>query len=701
MKKIIYQICQHYLLILLLIIAIITHINWFKPSTTLSSGDWLFFSDEVVKQLWRSWATWITFGHFGFSNPQISFYFFKSIWSVISHLGFSFNVATIITFFIPIAILGFVSPYILFKNLFQDNFIAFIASLFYGTTTPFLVRQTAHLPIAFVYALTPLVLNFFILSINQNRFSYWLIFVSLFSISFFYEPRITLIVLLILIIYFFIDPGKIKKYLKNAIVSSVILIGFNSFWLLPTFLTSIFDNISILKNRGLFGDWLFDLPHSIALYESSWTGKYPNMQFVKQPILWYFWIVPIFITISLFIKNKHAKEKLLFFWVISLIGILLTKQTSAPFTNLYGWLYDNFSAFGLYREASKFFLLTALGYSGLLGYSLLFTRDFFYKINMKGLFSVISLIIISLSLWNTKPLLTKEFRTLFISKNIPNDYFIVKQFILNQPDYFRTLWVPTNSRWSFFIDNHPVAGVVTIADYWNKIINPGFLESLPLFKYSFSNQLLDLVSAKYIFIPLQDKLNDDDFFSIYGKRQPLIDYLDKLTYLKKINIGTKEIVAYENKNYRPHIYQTFENETIYKNIPYQKISFSYVNPTEYKIYLKDLKKPVYLNFSESYHPDWKLRVGGFNWFNALINKKYFLTDKNHFQNDAQLNSFYLDPKDLCNKKTCSNINLTLYFKPQSYFYIGLIISIIVFTFTIIFFIITILKNKSIHSNTKL
>ena len=715
MKKIIVKFGQYYFFVLLLILAIITHVNWFNPSTTLNSGDWLFFPDEIVKQLWRNWTTWITFGELGYSNPQISFYFFKLIWSIIGNLGFSYDVATKITFFIPIAILGFISPYILFKKIFQDNFIAFTAALFYGTTTPFLIRQIGHLPIAFVYALTPLILYFFILSLNKNKSIYWLFFISLFSIALYYELRITLEVLLILTIYFLIfHIGEIKKYLKNLIIFGVVLIGFNSFWLLPLFFGDNLNSIAIFKNRSLFGNWLFDLVHSFTLYENSWTGSYPNMEFIKQPVKWYFWIVPIFISISLFSKNKNTKKSILFFWIISLIGILLTKQSSLPFPALYGWLYDNIPLFGLFREASKFFLLTSLGYSALLGYSLILLKDFSIQIK-KSLFLIMSLIIIFLSLYNTKPLLTKEIRTLFIPKYIPNDYSIVNKFISNQPDYFRTLWVPTSSRWGFFIDNHPSISAVGVVEYWSKIINSGFLESLPIFKYSFSNQLIDLAAVKYVFIPLQDRLNDDNFFIFYGKRQLFINDLNKLNYLKKINIGTKEIIIYENKDYRPHIYLTEKKETIYKNIPYQKIDFKYINPTQYKVNLINIKSPVYLNFSESYHPYWKIRVGPpagqikgalrageFNWFKAIVYKKYFLPDKYHFQNDAMLNSFYFDPKQICSDNLCAqnsddslDINLTLYFKPQSYFYLGGIISLVTFISCIIFLILRFAKLRRI------
>jgi hypothetical protein len=192
-------------------------------------------------------------------------------------------------------------------------------------------------------------------------------------------------------------------------------------------------------------------------------------------------------------------------------------------------------------------------------------------------------------------------------------------------------------------------------------------------------------------VPLEDKANDDDFF-VYGKsRQYYINKLNKISYVHKINIGTKDIVVYENANYKPHIYATNNQELINKNQEYKTVNFKFVNPTEYEINLKNIAGPTYLNFSEAYHPSWKLRVGQFNWLDVLTKKNYFLPDKYHFENDASLNSYLINPETVCkvsnvksykvengcvrNKDGSYDISdITLYFAQQSYMYLGLIIS---------------------------
>ncbi|MBU2632302.1 hypothetical protein KKG52_01170, partial [Patescibacteria group bacterium] len=246
-----------------------------------------------------------------------------------------------------------------------------------------------------------------------------------------------------------------------------------------------------------------------------------------------------------------------------------------------------------------------------------------------------------------------------------------------------------------YTTNHPEISMTSILpgyDYWNNS-----LKAIPVNMYSFaeimamalklenSNNLLDISSVKYVFIPIRDLVNDQDFFVFFGKsRQYYIDQLNKISYLKKIDIGTKEIVVYENKDFRPHIYATAEKETIYKDLrpTIYDVKYKFVNPTEYKVSLKNVKTPFYLNFSESYHPQWNVYLGDFKWYSVLLNKQKAISNKNHFKNDAGLNSYVLDPKSICKQSACvqnkdgsHNINMTLYFAPQSYMYFGGIISL--------------------------
>jgi hypothetical protein len=208
-------------------------------------------------------------------------------------------------------------------------------------------------------------------------------------------------------------------------------------------------------------------------------------------------------------------------------------------------------------------------------------------------------------------------------------------------------------------------------------------------KENFSNQLLNVSSIKYVIVPIEDTASDDDFFIDYGGaqnpniRQWYIDQLNQISWLKKIDIGTTDLVVYENENYRPHIYTTASLETIYRDVPYANVSSTQINPTEYTVHLTNVTSSVFVNFSESFDPNWKVHVGPFAWYDAF-GANYFLPDSFHFQNDATLNSFIIDPNYIRQNLPASaykvnpdgsiDVDLTIYFKQQSYFYVGLIIS---------------------------
>jgi len=419
------------------------------------------------------------------------------------------------------------------------------------------------------------------------------------------------------------------------------------------------------------------------------------MDFVRQPIAWYFWLIPImaFSTLLFYKKSKHKKE-IIYFGVISMLGVFFTKQADQPLQAAYEWLYNNFPGFNLFRDASKFYLVTGVGYLGLLTLALKHLKDRQERFFKNYLFYLFSFTILFIGFLNSWPLITNKIGTMFVPRHIPDDYLVLEGFILKQPEFFRTFWTPAYSQWGPYSNQKPeVSNVSVIQNVWGELSdfnNAGETiqdQILSVYKKDFSEFLFDSASIKYVIVPIRDYENDDDFYRHYGGKsnENIKDWyaqeLDGLSWLKKIDIGTKELVVYENENYRPYIYTTAEQETIHRNVPYESVTFTQKNPTEYNVQLRNISKPVYLDFSESFHPNWELRAGDFSWLSVLLDRNYFLDDGDHFKNDAGLNSFLIDPQKVCKDFTCKrnadgtyDIGLTLYFEPQSYFYLGLIIS---------------------------
>jgi hypothetical protein len=107
------------------------------------------------------------------------------------------------------------------------------------------------------------------------------------------------------------------------------------------------------------------------MFDSSWTGAMPDQNFFAQKIPLYMRFYPFVILSGVFyffkekyitlFKGKKVDENLfIVFFVLRIIGVLLTKQSSRPFDGLYEWLFLNVPGFNLFREASKFYIITAL-----------------------------------------------------------------------------------------------------------------------------------------------------------------------------------------------------------------------------------------------------------------------------------------------------------------------------------------------------
>lgn len=138
-----------------------------------------------------------------------------------------------------------------------------------------------------------------------------------------------------------------------------------------------------------------------------------------------------------------------------------------------------------------------------------------------------------------------------------------------------------------------------------------------------------------------------------------------------------------------------------KNDYAPKITFRRVNPTKYEVRVK-ASQPFFLVFSESFHPGWEAYVENssesigqgdrivanypklgvkeakhemvFTPSDVSYLYKKPISDDKHFMVNGYANAWFVDPKEAGGE----DFTITLYYKPQSYFYLGLGVSIITF-----------------------
>jgi len=546
--------------LLLILIAIVSHINWFSFHNIINFGDQTFFHTETLKEFYFSSGTWWSQWNLGIPNAQLFNFPIYGLSSFLANIKLNYAFIFNFTYLIPIAILGFISPYILAKKLVKNNFIAFVVALFYGSTTNFLIRQNSYAGIAFVEALAPLIFYFFILVLEKNKKINWIYFIFLYCVGVFYEIRITYLLSFILIIYFIIFYLKqIRKYWKNIIFFVLIAILLNIFWLLPILAGSASGRLDFLIIRSLSNNFQYNIINAFSIFNFTWT----EITKIKFENAYYLWMIPIIAFSSLlFLKpNKKYKKEIIFFAIISLIGIILTKQVARPFTNLFPWLRENVPGFIMFRDSYKFYFITSLGYLGLLSYVLFFLKSNKSR-SLKYIYYFFTFLIVIVSFLNLLPFLQQKLDTNKI-KTVQPDYLIFKDFVINQKEFFRFMEVPMRFRWMAQTLNHPGVSVENILYYgsleFNKrdsTLKDRNEKDIELFKENYSDDIIDSFSVKYVTVPSRDMQWNRDIWEIFfgDVRQFYIDELNKLSYLKEIDIGTKELVVYENENYKPHIY---------------------------------------------------------------------------------------------------------------------------------------------------
>jgi len=96
------------------------------------------------------------------------------------------------------------------------------------------------------------------------------------------------------------------------------------------------------------------------------------------------------------------------------------------------------------------------------------------------------------------------------------------------------------------------------------------------------------------------------------------------------------------------------------------LSYKKINPVKYLVNISS-SSPFLLIFSESFNKNWKVYKGDINWIKALFTKS--LSD-DHFLINGYANAWYI--------KETGEYTLTIYYFPQSIFYIGVLLSTITY-----------------------
>ncbi|MDO8659797.1 MAG: hypothetical protein Q7K54_04335 [Candidatus Parcubacteria bacterium] len=604
--------------------------NWFLAPQIIG-GDWPFFFDETFKNYSFFFSSWNPFqgNGLGGTAPFYSLGIFHGFTVFLSQtLHISWPVTYKFSWFgLFIGLSVFSSMYLLKVVLPRANFLQQIfASIVFSTNTYILmVVSGGQMGVALAYSMAPLVLAIFmrlIINLVSDQLNLKLSVLGglALAIQVMFDPRIAYLTIIAVLIYL---AFNIKRGISNIFFllfySIVIPIGvtilLHAVWIVPLISMRI-NPISALGDAytgtGIVRFLSFaHFSHAFSLLHPNWPENiFGKTYFIKPEFI----LLPIIAYSSLLFTKKR---EILFFALLGIVGSFLAKGANPPFGGIYLWLFESIPGFVMFRDPTKFYLLIAMSYSILMPLSIYSIYRWLrskQQLRIQNFLSYLFLLFIfSYLIFLVNPAIFGRLGGTFKGHEVPKEYVELKDFLNDQKEYFRTLWVPRQQRFSFISDVHPAMEAEPLF---------GTRSAEEIFKNISSEQgqlLLSELSVKYVLVQY-DSLGEQFLEDRKYSEKQRIGYervLDAIPSLKKIQSG--KIAVYE---------------TPYKNDHFSldkmgKISVIIASPMHY-ILTVSIDQPQNLIFSEGYSPYWVLKRSQ----KAISSKK----TKNG------LNSFMLDQK---------------------------------------------------------
>jgi hypothetical protein len=688
-----------------------------------------------IKTYGTYFYTWTSGLALGSSYSQMSSYIFPfGFLYYFFSLFTNINVTQAIVFSV-ILFIGFYSFTKFVQNYFKtdSNYVYlgagfYIFNMYVATTI-----SASYTQLLLPYVVLPLQLYFINkIVVSRNYFKYSIGLAAATLLMGGIDPPFIAINLIVMSVFFlsllFTHNllSNYKETLKKLAPSFLVVLLINFFWVIgilsywfggsADFQAALSESLSMQNQAGsyfnvfrMLGLWAFGL---------GWAGK-PYFSYaatyLENPLLiftMYLWPIISLSSVIFFKKSKQI------FWVLILIVLsipMVVATNQGIFANLYNWAYYNVPLFSMFRSSYRFIQVYIFGLAILTVYLMINIKNIklknvnikfvkFKKVHVK-FENVLAIFLLSLLIINAFPFFT---RTLISEdrkiQEIPSYYYDAQHFFEKDQSTYRIFLLPEQYgavfTWGTTSGNPELI--------WNK----GLVVRLPLTdleksnnitlklytyifdkNYSEANKLFKELNVKYIV-----QRNDFDW-RFYSSSSPATVQEALSAYEKIETFGALDI------------YKVPDNQTGALFESTDNIYFEKISPVEYKLYLKGINDTQNLSFLESFDKNWKLYLEAdpnnlwckpLEYYNSnqtvegVPSNVFFegeelsylwktpIFDETHqsvynYANNWKIDSEYVKanyPKAyyIENPDGTIDVEMTLFFNPQSYFFTGLIIS---------------------------
>lgn len=489
-------------------------------------------------------------------------------------------------------------------------------------------------------------------------------FIILYAILFLYAGLIVLLMRL-----------RIWQSLKHFSFFLILGIIVNIWWLFP-YLTGLSSTIS--KSTG--GNYLSDqlsFATVKATFFNMFLGRAESQLFTSNLYHWYTDIpmaaVFIFLCVGCVAAGIRYYKKP-FFWTIAVIVVIaffIAKGNREPYPQLFNYLYAHLPGFQIFRRpVSKIYWLflfcqTTLGIIGLQYLEKKLNQiHLLYKIYWRGIVVSCAAFLV-LAMWLTPQL--KAF-------HIPS-YYEEANTYLKQDNATRIFLLPgvfgVNPKFNDAVDNYE--GTDFLPVIWNiPIVFPDPTNYSPGLPYKTkANELMTQIIGEQPFCKQARQLNISHImvrtdlgigYPIEDLPEILIDVLNNHKNIVKkqyFGQGNSGLIIYT-------IQKDCRSDTILLNdVINKRLTWKRINPAQLTIHISDVKTGDRIQFLENYSPYWI--VFGRNPFQPLFSVSHKMVD-------GYANEWTINTQEL--PKGVSDVTLTLFYLPQTLFYLGIGIFVI-------------------------
>jgi len=273
----------------------------------------------------------------------------------------------------------------------------------------------------------------------------------LLSLLIVFDLRYAYLIMGAVCIYAALKLKRLVSYIHVIFLPVCIAVLVHAFWILPTVRTGIgsagmgepFTSPGMLQFLSFA-----DLPHAIALLHPNWPENLFGKVYFLQPE---FLIIPILAFAALFlIRELKTKKHIVFLSVLSLIGAFFAKGINPPIPELFAWCFSHIPGFVMFRDPTKFYLFTAIGYSVLIPFVI--SQIATHMKSMKWLPYAACMLFWCFTI---RPLFLGTLSGNFKPKEISAEYVRLKDALVADVTPSRSLWIPGKEKFAYASDTHP------------------------------------------------------------------------------------------------------------------------------------------------------------------------------------------------------------------------------------------------------